>query len=181
MSPKTVLIAFGSVVLVIAALVVLRGMRPPGPATAVPETLSNTNEVVEVAPVQRTPGAVITNVVASTPEQDKEAARQSADEEMKDALLEGSANPAKVEAVRNYLQSTDAEVRKTAVQTMMHLTDREGIPALKAALEKVQDPREKVAIMDAIEYLETPEDPMVKTLDEAITNTPAPISTGAAK
>jgi hypothetical protein len=39
----------------------------------------------------------------------------------------------------------------------MHLNDREAIPKLNEALAKTEDPREKVEIMDAIEYLQTPD------------------------
>lgn len=177
MSPKIVLIAFAAAIAVVAALVVVRGSRPNPPPSIASEAPA-TNAAVEVAPIDLAPAVVVTNVVATTPDQDKAMEQDRALEDMKDALLEGSSNPAKVESVRLYLQSADPELRKTAVETMMHLSDRAGIPALKEALAKVEDPREKVAIMDAIDYLETPEDPLAKSLDEPVTNT---ISTGAAK
>lgn len=170
MSPKTVFIVFGVVIGLVVALVVVR-------------TASNRSEVPPVQPIQegaaqveQTPSGVnlspmvVTNVVATTPDQDKEMAREQSIDELKDALLDDPGNQATLDKVRLHLRSEDADVRKMAVVTLMHLNDAAAIPALKEALERVQDPREKVAIMDAIDYLETPEDPMVTGSLPTLTN-----------
>ena len=110
------------------------------------------------------PSLVLTNIVATTPEEDRRAAIEKDMNLLNEALLDGGSDPKLVGAVREELFHSDAEVRKTAVETIMHLSDREAIPKLNEALAKTEDPREKVAIMDAIEYLQTPDgDPQFTT------------------
>lgn len=110
------------------------------------------------------PSLVLTNIVATTPEEDRRAAIEKDMNLLNDALLDGGSDPKLVGAVREELFHSDAEVRKTALETIMHLSDREAIPKLNEALAKAEDPREKVAIMDAIEYLQTPDgDPQFTT------------------
>jgi len=101
--------------------------------------------------------AVTTNIVATTPEQDHQAAIEKDMDKLNEALIDGGSDPKLVQAVRDRLLHSDAEVRKAAAETIMHLNDREAIPALKEALAKIEDPREKVVMMDAIEYLQTPD------------------------
>ncbi len=103
------------------------------------------------------PSLVVTNIVATTPEEDRRAAIEKDMNLLNEALLDGGSDPKLVGAVREELFHPDAEVRKTAVETLMHLSDREAIPKLQEALAKTEDAREKVAIMDAIEYLQTPD------------------------
>jgi hypothetical protein len=139
-------------------------------------------------PVDSTPPAVVkkpdrpivTNVVATTPAEDHQAAIDGDLEKIKNALLEGASNPASLVTVRERLLSPEASVRKAAVETIMHLNDREAIPQLKEALSRVEDTREKVAIMDAIEYLQIPDstEPMNSTPEpdapvaQSLTNPP---------
>jgi HEAT repeats len=108
--------------------------------------------------------AVVASIVATTPEQDHQAAIEKDMNKLNEALIDGGSDPKLVQAVRERLLHPDAEVRKTAAETIMHLNDREAIPALKEALAKIEDPREKVVMMDAIEYLQTPDgDPQFTT------------------
>jgi hypothetical protein len=166
MRPKLVLILLGAALALVVGVAVFKSSRPAPDATA---AVTPAGPGTEVVPVAGKPDA---KVVATTPEQDEEAAREKVLDEIKETLLEGIDDPAKAEQLRAHLKSEDAEVRKNAVETLMHLNDRGAIPALKEALDRVQDPREKVAIMDAIDYLETPEDPNVLAA-MGITNQPA--------
>jgi hypothetical protein len=171
MRPKFVLILLGAALALVVGVAVFNSSR------TTPHANPNTAITPGGDSTKTTDGSLVpassgTNVVATTPEQDKESARSQVLEQIKEALLEGADNPAKAEEVRAHLKSDDAEVRKSAVETLMHLNDRGAIPALKEALDRVQDPREKVAIMDAIDYLETPEDPNVLAA-MGITNQPA--------
>lgn len=171
MRPKFVLILLGAALALVVGVAVFNSSRSAPGANSAGAVQAGTEGGAVPA---KTDGSVATGarVIATTPEQDKEAAREKVLDEIKEALLEGTDNPAKAEEVRAHLKSDDAEIRKSAVETLMHLNDRGAIPALKEALDRVQDPREKVAIMDAIDYLETPEDPNVLAA-MGITNQPA--------
>jgi HEAT repeat protein len=54
---------------------------------------------------------------------------------------------------------TDAEpaVRSAALQAVLSLNETNAIPRLEEAEQNVENPREKVAIMDAIAYLKLPD------------------------
>ena len=119
--------------------------------------------------------AVVTSVVATTPDEDHRAAIEKDINKLNEALLDGGSDPKLVEAVRERLFHPDSDVRQTAVSTLMHLGDREAIPKLNEALAKTEDPREKVAIMDAIDYLQLPDGDPQLTLDVL---TPGPLPTG---
>ena len=58
--------------------------------------------------------------------------------------------------VASRLENSDAEVRTAARESAVHLGDTNIIPYLNSALNNLKDPREKVAIMDAIAYLQIP-------------------------
>jgi hypothetical protein len=145
-------------VVALGMVVVLKGIlsnhaeAPKDAATAIDSTQP---EVVKKSDSQ--PRPPVTNVVATTPVEDHQAGIDSDVNQIKTALLEGSSNSNSLAAVRERLLSPEASVRKAAVEAAMHLNDREAIPKLKEALGRVEDTREKVAILDAIEYLQIPE------------------------
>src|ERR1035437_7409306 len=85
------------------------------------------------------PGSIATSIVATTPEQDHQAAIEKDMDKLNEALLDGGSEPKLMAAVRERLFHPDAEVRKTAVSTLMHLNDREAIPKLNEALAKTED------------------------------------------
>ena len=68
-----------------------------------------------------------------------------------------SEDPAALAACLDALTHTESEVRQAAVEIVMTSNDTNAIPRLRQALDVVEDPREKVAILDAIEYLELPD------------------------
>lgn len=158
MRPKMMLGIMLVAVVALGMLVVLKGIlsnRAEAPKDAATAIDSTQPEVVKKSDSQLKPP--VTNVVATTPDEDHQAGIDSDLDQIKTALLEGSSNPNSLAAVRERLLSPAAAVRKAAVEAAMHLNDREAIPQLKEALGRVEDTREKVAIMDAIEYLQIPE------------------------
>jgi len=169
MRPKIVLVIMLTAVLALGLLVVLRvgltkrisgqgamaGSVNEASETAAVPGIFTTN--AESGTTGTQPRPLVTNIVATTPDEDRLEAAAAAMERLKLALLDDGANPQVVEEVREQLLHSDVEVRKAAVETLIHLHDRGAIPKLKEALAKVEDPREKVGIMDAIEYLEIPE------------------------
>jgi hypothetical protein len=55
-----------------------------------------------------------------------------------------------------HLTNSDPDIRKAALEATMQFGSRDAIPALKELASKTDDPREKVEISDAIEFLELP-------------------------
>jgi hypothetical protein len=50
----------------------------------------------------------------------------------------------------------EPEVRKAALEALVQLNDTNAIPGLEQAVSLIEDPREKVAFMDAVAYLKLP-------------------------
>jgi hypothetical protein len=55
-----------------------------------------------------------------------------------------------------HLTNSNPDIRKAALEATMQFGSRDAIPALKELASKTDDPREKVEILDAIEFLELP-------------------------
>jgi hypothetical protein len=156
MRPKVVIVVLCLSIGVLALLGVLHGRlsshQGGSVETSVPTNLNP--PVAIVAEPQTNP--VLTSIVASTHEEDRVAQKQKDLDSISDALLAGDGDPRSLIALENGLENPDAEVRVAAREAAMHLGDTNIIPYLNGALQNLQDPREKVAIMDAIAYLQTP-------------------------
>jgi hypothetical protein len=129
----------------------------PDEATAPVVSNSAPANALAGTPTNTGPVAPITSVVATTPAEDRQVTINKDLNRIRDALLAGASNPEAINTVRDRLQSQEPEVRKAATVAAMHLNDRGAIPILKVTLEQVKDTREKVTILDAIEYLQIPD------------------------
>jgi HEAT repeat protein len=58
--------------------------------------------------------------------------------------------------ILNALKDENPEIRRAALDGVIQFGSRDAIPALKELVEKTEDPREKVEILDAIEFLALP-------------------------
>lgn len=115
----------------------------PPVAAAGPERVTATNQAEPT----------MTNIVATSPAEDREARVEQDLEALREALAAGPEDPGSLTAVAARLVSPEAEVRKEAVTTAIHLGNTNVLPYLAIALQTVEDPHEKAAIMDAIELL----------------------------
>lgn len=98
-----------------------------------------------------------TSIIATTPAEERAALRDKDLEAISDALLSTEENGNAVSAVASRLENADAEVRAAAREAAVHLGDTNIIPYLTVALERISDPREKVELLDAIQFLQLPE------------------------
>ena len=156
MRPKIVILILVVAVGLVALAAVFKGIinRPktpePGDAATVPVT---TNSPVGTA-LSPTPG--------SSPESKGES--PSGDEverelqEITDLSLAGSGNPHTAGLLAGKLTHREKEVRAAALDALIHLNDTNIIPTLEQTVGLIEDPREKVALLDAIAYLKLPED-----------------------
>jgi hypothetical protein len=94
--------------------------------------------------------------IAMTAEEQAALKRQKDLDAVNDALGNGQGDLQAMLEIANRLENPDAEVRTVAREAAVHLGDTNIIPFLNTALNNLQDAREKVAIMDAIEYLSIP-------------------------
>jgi hypothetical protein len=150
MRPKFVILFTACVIGLLAAIVMVKGIHKKQPdqenAGQNPAPPPTGNSEKSVRPV--------TTIVATTPDEDRQATVDRELANIQNAMMDAESNPQSLALIEDRLRHPDAEVRKEAVQSVVHLNDRGAIEILKASLENIDDPREKVAVMDAIEYLQ---------------------------
>lgn len=72
------------------------------------------------------------------------------------AQADGSNNPGIIATLAAKLANPERQVRDAALDGLKQLNDTNAIPGLKQAADNVKDPREKVAIMDVIDFIKMP-------------------------
>ncbi len=70
--------------------------------------------------------------------------------------IDGSNNATIIQALLDKGSDSEAEVRKAAVEALRNMNDTNAIPGLEKLAASIQDAREKVAVLDAIDYLKLP-------------------------
>ena len=94
------------------------------------------------------------------------------------AQLDGTNNAVIIAALLDKATHAEADVRKAAVQALKEMNDTNAIPGLEKLEDKLQDPREKVAVMDVIDFLKlpnlTPDVQPPETLTNMFSSEPAP-------
>ena len=149
MRPKVVILTLLVVVGLVAAMAILKGARqqavvappPPEDAAVQEETHSNPPE----------PGS--TNLAVQAPVEDVQTLVQK----ITDIQAEGSPTPGgRAVLLAALSEAKEKEVRQAALNAIVQLDDTAAIPGLEQALAQIADPREKAAVMDAVELLKLP-------------------------
>jgi len=78
--------------------------------------------------------------------------------EIGDLSLAGAGDPYAAGLLVGKLTHREREVREAALSALIHLNDTNVIPSMEQTVGAIEDPREKVALMDAIAYLKLPEE-----------------------
>jgi len=122
---------------------------PPVTESATPAPVANVAPPPAPAPVAATP--VVTN--APTPEQ-----HQAAIEAEADRLQQWSMNddPASLSNILADLTNPEKEIREAAIEATKQFGSTNAIPALKATASNTDDPEEKIALLDAADFLSLP-------------------------
>jgi len=150
MRPKIVVLMFLLAAAVLGCFVVIKAITG-GSAGGSPIGAGSARESnVEPAVVIQPP---ITNLIATTPTEDREARIEKDLDALREALGGTAGNPESLVIIADRLLSPDAQVRKAAVVTASHLGDTNILPYLTGILPNIEDPHEKADIMDAIDYL----------------------------
>ena len=83
-------------------------------------------------------------------------------------------DPVSLEMILSELTNRDPEIRKAALNATLQSRNREAIPRLSEAAEQTDDPREKAALADAIDFLTLPTlGEVMEQMGERATNGPS--------
>jgi hypothetical protein len=149
MRPKVVILTLLVVVGLVAAMAILKGTRqkvavtspPPEDAAVQEQTHNNPSELSS------------TNIAVQAPVEDV----QSLVQKITDIQAEGTPTPGgRAVLLAALSEAKDKEVRQAALNAIVQLDDTAAIPGLEQALPQIADPREKAAVMDAVEQLKLP-------------------------
>lgn len=114
-------------------------------------------------------------LVAATPspEPSLTAPANSLDDQIFELTELGARNdPESFRRIIASLQDPKPEIRTAALEATIQFGSRDAIPVLKELAAKTEDAREKVAILDAAEFLELPSFREVRDRRRAKTNSP---------
>ena len=156
MRPKLVIVVFVLGIALLSVPFLLKTLRNSGDRQPQPEVPVVVPEVVTPSPTNPAL-APVTSLVAMTPDEERAARVEKDLETLKNALLQSSDDPMGVFKALEKVTSPDSEVRKAAIEAVRHLNNREAIPRLKEALPRLEDPEDKVAVLETIKYLEMPD------------------------
>ena len=163
MRPKVVLaiLLMGAAVLVIAIMLsnvfhpqpviapaqVAIAPSNPAPAAPAPEPVD------EVAPVPITVTNHDTNAMAGQ-KVDREEYVRNRHEELLDLARDGS--PAAYQQILGELKNPDRAIRKAALDALEQANDRSFVPQMQQIADQTDDPDDKQAIQDAIDFINLP-------------------------
>lgn len=158
MRPKVVIlvlvVAFGLLGLV-ALLKGVVAKNPGGSETApvvaaTPLKSNDTNTAVATVPGGSNSVVVSPEVRAALIEQEVAQIRELQGE------VDGTNNPIIINALLDKFANPELEVRAAALQALKELNDTNALPGLERVAAGMNEPREKVAVLDAIDYIKLP-------------------------
>jgi hypothetical protein len=149
MRPKVVILTLLVVVGLVAAMAILKGARQPAVVNPTPAEDVGMQADTHENPQEQSS----TNGVAQAPIVDP----QSLVQKITDIQAEGSPTPGgRAVLLAALSESKEKEVRQAALNAIVQLDDTAAIPGLEQALAQIADPREKAAVMDAVDQLKLP-------------------------
>ena len=78
-------------------------------------------------------------------------------DQIRELQADGAVNPLATGLLLGKVTHREPEVRKAAKDALVQLGDTNAIPGLEQAVGLVEDPREKLALLEAIDYLKLPD------------------------
>jgi hypothetical protein len=162
MRPKVVILVLVAAFGLLGAVAVLKGLagKPAGDSGS---QASNTGATTEKAWSDTNATTVAQAVPGSgnaPVDPELHAAIVAKEQERIDELVgevDGTNNPVIISALIEKVENPEVEIRKAALAALVQLNDTNAVPGLKQAVDRVTDPRAKVAIMDTIDYLNLPD------------------------
>ena len=159
---------------IIAAAVYYRFSAAPPQSAPIPAAAVAVEQGAEATPAIPAP-APRTQIISRPPSMTTAVADRRVDltapdhadyvQERKTELLEltTSRDPAALPAILSTLNDPDPEIRQAALSATVQVGNKDAIPVLQNQLAWADDPREKVAIQDAIDFLQLPPADQIKS------------------
>jgi hypothetical protein len=160
MRPKIVLLTLLAAFLVLGAVALLKGLAGKSATdAAVPEPAAQT-AVGPASAATNEPSTPVADAVPPAVVSDEMRAAV-VDKEIDDiqslpAQADGSNNPVIIATLVQKLSRPEAALHHAALEALKQLDDTNAIPPMQQAAAAMTDPREKVAVLDAIDYLNLP-------------------------
>ena len=177
MRPKvvilTLVVAFG-LLAIVAMLKGVTGKNAGGAGGLVPATESSGNSPSTDTNDQVVRVNLNSSNTAALTEQMRAAGIRAEQDAIQEILgqADGTNNPTVIAALLEKVAHPEAEVRAAALEAIKQMNDTNAVPGLEQAEAATKDPREKVALLDTIDYLKLPSITS-GVPDELATNAPA--------
>lgn len=165
MRPKIAIFTLAVAIALIGLTIILKN-RTSDSAEAVGQQAHDSVAVVETQTdsdkgqsVQSSPVVLDTNKLAAIADELRSAEVDKQVDEIETLRTEANGEnniTVVIPGIIAKMSHPEAEVRKNALEALRHLNDTNAVTALEKVLSKIQDPREKVAVLDTIEYLMLP-------------------------
>jgi hypothetical protein len=160
MRPKVVILTLVAAFAALGIIAVLRDVRGNGPGGDT-RTNGTDGKVTAMTNPSDTNHAAAPIVGSQPPVVSEEVRQALIDKELEqiDDLrrqVDGTNNLLIINALIEKFSNPEAEVRHTALRVVKEMNDTNAVPGLQKAVDSTTDPREKVAIMDAIDYIKMP-------------------------
>ncbi len=156
MRPKIVVLVLIVSIGVVALAAVLKGVlggrapedaKAPEPSSAEPSAPTATSP--QVSANSSNSAAILEQLRAAEIAKELDQIRQ--------LQADGAVNPLATSLLVAKVTHKEQEVRKAAKDALVQLGDTNAIPGLEQAVGLIEDPREKLALMEAIDYLKLPD------------------------
>ena len=183
MRPKivvlTLMVAFG----LLGVIAVMKGVaekheQVANPGAPVTSNVPGTQAKGDTDPAGTNPPATTFNSHAGNPPAASEEVRQAVIQTELDRIRElcdeadGTNNPTIIAALLDKLDNPEAEVRKGVLDALMQLNDTNAVPGLQKAAQSMKDARDKVEVLNAIDYINLPSPLGNVPADQATNNAP---------
>jgi hypothetical protein len=182
MRPKFVFALLLAIVLALGAALLLK--RHPGGSSSAPANPPSeaavsqvgTSVVTEVAPPPQ-PAPAPLSTAPATPNALTSEQRQEAIDAEVDRLYQWSMNDdaASLSNILAGLTNSEKEIREAAIESVKQFGSTDAIPALKAAAEATDNLQEKIAYLEAADFLTVPQAEFTRSTGTTTPKTPEQI------
>jgi hypothetical protein len=155
MRPKIAILTLVIAIALVALAAVLKG-RMGGPAGNDAQAPASTESNMEGTPPAVAAAVPMSSNAAAITAQLRSAETIKEVEQIQNLVTDPTAGPTAMGILVGKVTAQEPEVRKAAVEALVQLGDTNALPGMEQAVAAIEDPREKVALMDAIAYLKLP-------------------------